>query len=172
MRSLRHLNENWFKWSALVLGLILVVNLVDGFSKLDLLWRSQTDRSLVTDPQKWRAWLDEHADLLAALEPGAQIGITQDFDSDYGVLWTKQEAGIVVQRTNRMREMGPGVVFEFDNQVARDWQWKKNKEEALVFLRHRVQIGKIQAYYLKKQEQLQAQGFLTFLRELGLRPIP
>jgi len=102
---------------------------------------------------------------------GAQIGITKSLASDYGVIWTKRKDGIEVRRSNQLRAVGPGIILEFDDSVAKDLLWKKNKEEAIIFLRHRSQIGKIQTYYLKKAEKLQSEGFLTFLQDIGLRPL-
>ena len=91
--------------------------------------------------EKWHGWLADNSKLFAALEEGAQIGITQNLQ----------------------------IILEFDEQVAKDWQWKKNKEETIIFLRHRAQIGRIQTYFLKKEDILESQGFLDFLRTIGLR---
>ena len=169
MNLVESLKKNWFNIAALLLGLVLVINLFGGFTKIDLLWKGQTDTSLVTDMEKWHGWLADNSKLFAALEEGAQIGITQNLQNDYGLIWTKQKDGISVQRTNQLRKIGPGIILEFDEQVAKDWQWKKNKEEAIIFLRHRAQIGRIQTYFLKKEDILESQGFLDFLRTIGLR---
>ena len=148
-----------------------MINLFGGFTKLHLLWKNKTDKSLVTNVEKWQTWLNKNSELFASLADGAQFGITKNLDSDYGVIWTKQKEGIIVQRSNQLRKVGPGIILEFDEQVAKDLQWKKNKDEAIIFLRHRSQIGKIQTYYLKKEDKLKAQGFMNFLRDIGLRPL-
>lgn len=171
MNILEAIKKNWFNSVALLLGLILVVNLFGGFIQLDLLWKKVTDKSLVTDEEKWRAWLNRNPNLFKSLTNGAQIGITKSLDSDYGVIWTKQNEGIEVRRSNELRTVGPGIILEFDDSVAKDLLWKKNKEEAIIFLRHRSQIGKIQTYYLKKEDKLQSEGFMEFLRNIGLRPL-
>ena len=171
MNILQNIKRNWFNTAALFLGVILVVNLFSGFTKLHLLWKNKTDKSLVTDVAKWQTWLNQNSELFASLTEGAKFGITKNLDSDYGVIWTRQKEGIVVQRSNQLRKVGPGIILEFGDQVAKDLQWKKNREEAIIFLRHRSQIGKIQTYYLKKEDKLKAQGFMDFLQDLGLRPI-
>ncbi|MFQ5641606.1 MAG: hypothetical protein ACE5IR_26830 [bacterium] len=171
MSILEGFKKNWFNSLALFLGLVLVANLFGGFTKLHLFWKNKTDKSLVTDVEKWQTWLNQNSALFESLTDGAQIGITKNRDSDYGVIWTKQKGGIDVRRTNQLRKIGPGIILEFDDQVAKDLQWKKNKDEAIIFLRHRSRIGKIQTYYLKKQEKLQSEGFLNFLRDIGLRPL-
>lgn len=171
MNILENIKISWFTFFALLLGLILVFNLFGAFTQLNLVWKYITDNSLVTDEEKWQEWLSQNPDLFKALTNGAQIGITRNLDSDYGLIWTKQKAGIEIRRSNQLRKIGPGIILEFDDQVAKDLQWKKNKEEAIIFLRHRSQIGKIQTYYLKKTEKLQSEGFLTFLQDIGLRPL-
>ena len=171
MNIFEAIKKNWFNSVALLLGLILVVNLFGGFIRLDLLWKKVTDNSLVTDEEKWQAWLTRNPDLFKSLGDGAQIGITKSLDSDYGVIWTKRRDGIEVRRSNQLRPVGPGIILEFDDSVAKDLLWKKNKEEAIIFLRHRSQIGKIQTYYLKKEDKLQSEGFMEFLRDIGLRPL-
>ncbi len=170
MNVFETLKKNWFNTIALTLGFILVVNLFGGFTKLDLLWKNLTNKYLVTDIEKWRTWLNENSELFAALTDGAQIGITRNLHSEYGVIWTKQTNNIEVRLTNELRNVGPGIILELDDQVAKDLQWKKNKQEAIIFLRHRAQIGKIQTYYLKKEEKLQSHGFVKFLQDIGLRP--
>ncbi len=172
MKLLQSIKENWISGFVLLVGLIFVVNLFDGFNKLDLLWKSKTQNSLVTDKDKWQTWLNRNTDLFASLKDGAKIGITKDFKSDYGLIWTKLNDRILVEQTNQLRKVGPGIILEFDDQVTKDLQWKKNRDEAVIFLRHRSQIGKIQAYYLKKEEKLQSEGFVTLLQEIGLRPVP
>lgn len=154
----------------IILMLIILGNLTGGFAKVDLLWKELTDKSLTTNAGKWEVWLAQHSDLFQPLAEGAMIGICQSPESDYGVLWNKSAGAISVKRTNQMRTDGPGVIFVFDDQVAKDLQWKKNREEVIIFLRHRSQIGKIQAYYLKNVERLKADGFLEFLRQIGLQP--
>ncbi|MFQ5822680.1 MAG: hypothetical protein ACE5JB_01345 [bacterium] len=171
MDFFKAMKKNWFNIIALFLGIILVLNLAGGFTHLDLFCKRLTDKRLVTDEVKWRAWLNHNSDLFASLAEGAQIGITKNLDSDYGVIWRKQKNGFEVRRTNQLRKDGPGIILAFDDQVAKDLQWKKNREEAIVFLRHRSRIGKIQTYYLKNEEKLKAEGFLEFLRDIGLRPL-
>ena len=171
MKLLEILKKNWFNILAVTLALILVVNLFGGFTKLQLFWKNWTDHSLVTDVEKWRIWLNGNHELFASLRDSAQIGVTKSLNGDYGVIWTKLRDGMHVFRTTQMRKTGPGIILEFDDQVARDLRWKKNKDEAIIFLRHRARIGKIRTYYLKKEEKLQAEGFLTFLGDIGLRPL-
>lgn len=171
MNIFESIKKNWFSIIALILGLLFFVNLFGGFAKIDLLWKNKTDKSLVSNEEKWRAWLTQNSDLFATLTDGAQIGITRNLDSDYGIILTKQKDDIEVRRSNQLRKVGPGIIFEFDAQVAKDLQSKKNKEEATIFLRHRAQIGRIQTYYLKKEEKLQSEGFMGFLQDIGLRPL-
>lgn len=165
------LKKHWFNLVALFIGLLLVANLFGGFQRLDLLWKKMTDKSLLTDEQTWQTWLNRNADLFAPLIAGAQIGISRNFESDYGVIWTKGTNSFEVHRSNQLRKEGPGIILVFNDQVAKDLQWKKNRDEAVIFLRHRSRIGKIQVYYLKNEEKLQAEGFLEFLRNIGLRPL-
>lgn len=171
MNILNSIKNNWFNSAALLLGLILVINLFGGFTQLDFLWKKGSDKSLVTDEGKWQEWLNRNVDLFASLTDRAQIGITESLDSDYGVIWTKQKDSIGVRRSNQLRKVGPGIILEFDDQVAKDLQWKKNKDEAIIFLNHRSRIGKIQTYYLKNNDKLNEEGFLQFLRDIGLRPL-
>lgn len=171
MNILNSIKNNWFNSVALLLGLILVINLFGGFTQLDFLWKKGGDKSLVTDEGKWQEWLNRNVDLFASLTDRAQIGITESLDSDYGVIWTKQKDSIGVRRSNQLRKVGPGIILEFDDQVAKDLQWKKNKDEAIIFLSHRSRIGKIQTYYLKNNDKLNEEGFLQFLRDMGLRPL-
>ncbi len=172
MKHLELIKENGLSAFVFVVGLIFVVNLFDGFNNLSLVWKIKTDNSLVTNKDKWQIWLNRNTNLFASLSDGAKIGITKDFESDYGLIWTKLNDRILVEQTNQLRKVGPGIILEFDDQVTKDLQWKKNRDEAVIFLRHRSQIGKIQAYYLKKEEKLQSEGFVTLLQEIGLRPAP
>ena len=73
MNIFEAIKKNWFNSVALLLGLILVVNLFGGFIQLDLLWKKVTDKSLVTDEEKWQAWLNRNPDLFKSLADGAQI---------------------------------------------------------------------------------------------------
>ena len=104
------IKKNWFNSLALFLGLILVVNLVGEFTQLDLLWKKLTDKSLVTDEEKWRAWLNQNSNLFSSLAEGAQMGITKNLDSDYGIIWTKQKNGFDVRRSNQLRKAGPAIL--------------------------------------------------------------
>ncbi len=172
MKLLRSIKKNWFSVTVLFLSLVFVVNLLGGFTKLHLFWKNKIDKSPVTEVEKWQTWLTKNSELFSALSNGAQIGITKNLKSDYGVILTKQRNSIEVQRTNELRKIGPGIILEFNDQVAKDLQWKKNKDEAIIFLSHRSRIGKIQTYYLKKEKRLRSEGFVTFLQEIGLRPAP
>ncbi len=85
MNILQNIKRNWFNTAALFLGVILVVNLFSGFTKLHLLWKNKTDKSLVTDVAKWQTWLNQNSELFASLTEGAKFGITKNLDSDYGI---------------------------------------------------------------------------------------
>ena len=170
MQVFETLKKNRFNVTVLLLAFILVANLFGGFHKLETWWKSQTDSSLVTDEAKWLSWLNRNRDLFSSLADGAQVGITKNLNDNYGLIWTKQPDGMAIKRTTELRQIGPGIILEFDDEVAKDLQWKKSREEAVIFLRHRSQTGKIQTYYLKKQDKLKQEGFLDFLREIGLRP--
>ena len=173
MQLLQSIKKSWFSVAVLFLSLILVINLFGGFTKLHLFWKNKIDKSSVMEVKKWQTWLNLNTDLFASLSDGAKIGITKNFKSDYGLIWTKlNNDSLLVEKTNQLRKIGPGIILEFDDQVAKDVQWKKNKDEAIIFLRHRSQIGKIQTYYLKKEDKLKAHGFMNFLRDIGLRTIP
>ena len=111
------IKKNWFNSIALLVGLVLVVNLIGGFTQLDLFWKRMTDKSLITDEEKWRAWLYQNFDLFTSLAEGSQIGITKSLDSDYGIIWTKQKNSFDVHRSNQLRKAGPGIILVFDDQV-------------------------------------------------------
>ena len=165
------LKKNGFSILAATLALILVVNLFGGFTKIHLFWKNWTDHSLVTNGEEWQTWLNTNRELFASLSDNAQIGVTKNLNGDYGVIWTKLRDRMQVFRTTQLKETGPGIILEFDDEVAKDLQWKKNKDEAIIFLRHRARIGKIQTYYLKDNDKLNEEGFLQFLRDIGLRPL-
>ncbi len=170
MRFTRFIKRYWFHTGALTLGFILVANLTGGFTRLDLFMKGLKDHSVVTDVEQWQSWLNRNSDFFEPLAQGAKVGVTQDLESAYGVIWTKTAAGFSVERTNRLQKDGPGIILVFDDQVATELRAKKNPDEAISFLRNRSQAGKVQAYYIKNADKLGEEGFLTFLQSIGLRP--
>lgn len=166
---LKKIPDRWFWTMVAGLAVVLLFNLLGGFRYAKLWWIARHDRSLVTDAPAWQSWLDTHGDLFDSLTVGAKIGITSSRESDYGLLLKKTAKGIAVRRTNLLRQEAPALIFEFDDQVAKDWRWKKTRTEAVEFLRHRGQIGALKVYFLKNPEQLQAQGLTAFLKEIRLQ---
>ncbi len=166
---LKKIPDHWFWTIVAVLATVLLLNLFGGFRYAKLWWIARHARSLATDAQAWQSWLDAHGDLFDSLAVGAKIGVTRNRESDYGLLWEKTANGISVYRANLLRQEAPGLIFEFDDQVAKDWRWKKTRAEAVEFLRHRGQIGILKVYFLKNPDQLKAQGLAAFLEEIQLQ---
>ena len=159
MNILANIKISWVTFFALLLGFILVFNLFGAFTQINLVWKDITDKSLVTDEEKWRAWLNRNPDLSKSLTNGAQIGITKSLASDYGVIWTKRKDGIEVRRSNQLRAVGPGIILEFDDSVAKDLLWKKNKEEAIISSVTVRKLAKFKLTTSKKQKNCSQKDF-------------
>ena len=151
------------------MGLILLVNLAGGLDRLNLSARSMLDRGAVNDLDHWQVWVSYNVNLFEPLAEGAKIGIGRSEKAKRGLVLTKTKAGMTVSKSAYLREEGAGIVLLLNDETARDLGLQRNASQSLTFLNIQSNAGNLEALYLRDSTRLRAEGYLTFLSDIGFQ---
>jgi len=128
-------------------------------------------RGALVDVESWQEWADANRGFFGPLRPGARFAIVEDVRDSTGVVFTRTERGLVVEKTHWLRFSPVPVVLALKPQTAAEIQVLRLGHDQNRFwdaFKSVARRRRLHSYRFVSREEMERLGLAAFLRSFDV----
>lgn len=158
----------WVAWALAALIVAAVAREPQGLARFVL---GFAYRGVLVDVERWQAWADANRNFFGSLRPDARFAVVEDIHDSTGLVFTRTEAGLVVDKAHFLRFSTVPVVLAVKPKTGAEIQALRLERDGNRFWDGMKSVSRrklLRCYRFVSREEMERLGLAAFLRSFDV----